>query len=201
MAFQLPVKLIEFLAPRIIEHARKTPYSHLQGYMQRFWLIRPPRRRVLRFSARVHHILRSDLDRDVLHDHPAPSISVIMLRSYKEIMPRDQRQHPANDVGDGLVEKWRKPGAIIFRRARSRHRLVLPEGTTVWTIFIFLGDKTQAWGFYTPAGWVWWREFLNEWEGLTEEEIRRAEHRLGHPPNIPPGVIVHPDDVPWRLAA
>lgn len=52
----------------LIARSAKTPYFHLEGYMERFWLL-PYGWYVI--AARVHHILKSDDDR-AFHDHPWP---------------------------------------------------------------------------------------------------------------------------------
>lgn len=75
-------------------------------------------------AERIHSIERSDADRH-FHDHPCASISVILWGGYWEVMPERRNQPYAADVSR-YVRKWRGPGAIVFRRARSRHRLELP---------------------------------------------------------------------------
>ena len=58
----------------LINRSMKTPYIHLKGYMMRYWLIpyNP-----FGIAIRVHHILRSDNERN-FHDHPWPYINVIL---------------------------------------------------------------------------------------------------------------------------
>jgi len=127
------------LVDRIVRRAERTPYLHLDGYMERFWLFRTPL-----VSARVHRILRSDLDRD-LHDHPWDYASVILRGGYLEITESGER--------------WYGPGSVIVRSATPLHRLVLPPGTAATTLFIH-GRKRREWGFATERGWVHWRQYV-----------------------------------------
>lgn len=158
-------------------HAERRPYFDIEDYMCRWWLLggsyqdertdyeRGWRRgwldrligRMVR--ARLHWTLRSDSDRH-LHDHPSWSISIVLWGGYWEITPLDQGQHPGMDM-DHLLAEWRGPGAIVFRRATSRHRLELPEGQTSLSIFI-RGRSCNDWGFYTPDGKVYWKDYLGE---------------------------------------
>lgn len=149
------------IVDRIIARAKRTPYFHLAGYMERFWLFRDHAgegdEHHKRLAARVHHILRSDLDRH-FHDHPWPTISIVLRGGYWEVVPSDQDQHPAFDPYRWR-RVWRGPGAIVFRRARHRHRLEIPEGATAWSLFI-MGRYAKKWGFYTSTGFVYWRTYL-----------------------------------------
>jgi len=161
------------LADRVIAKAQQTPYSNLPGYQNRWWLVPPTTVAGLHFSARVHQILRSDLERD-MHDHPCASISVILKVGYLEHTPWRQSQPPCFD-NQGLTRtRSRRPGAIIFRRATDRHRLTLHGDETCWSIFIFVSRTKLPWGFHTKNGWVWWRTYLDDWLGLESEEVARA---------------------------
>lgn len=46
------------LIDKLIERAKRTPYFHLEGYMERYWLIKPnPKRWFFKdFSIRIHRI-------------------------------------------------------------------------------------------------------------------------------------------------
>lgn len=112
-------------------------------YMRR-WRIGPKRWSGLR----LHHILRSDADRE-LHDHPFWFVSLILRGGYYEHRP------------DGS-QTWYGPGRIVFRRAEDLHRLELGRdrwGVEVpaWT-FVIRGPYAREWGFVTDDGWMpWWR--------------------------------------------
>lgn len=163
------MSLFDRFADRIIaaaESGRLTPYFHIAGYMERFWVVgaRNMHRNndnsafdwgkvggvvyhwMTDFVAiRLHHILRGDHDRHK-HNHPTANVSVVLRGGYWECMPGP----------DGDVVKWRGPGSIVFRRASSLHKLEMPVETTTWSLFIIF-RKTQGWGFLVP-----WKEYLGE---------------------------------------
>lgn len=158
--------LRESVAASLIARAQRDPYSHLPGYMERYWLLRPRRKGGMapigEWGVRIHRILRSDADRH-LHDHPWSCISVVLRGGYWEVMPKDPEQPASDDRRHHIVE-WRGPGAIVSRRAEDRHRLILPEGRDCWSLFI-VGRKDREWGFHDPCApnsWVHWREYVDE---------------------------------------
>ncbi|WP_213308297.1 hypothetical protein [Paraburkholderia sacchari] len=134
-----------------------------------------------RICARAHTILRSDSDRH-LHDHPSWSISIVLDGGYWEICeptrfalcvplmyrgaidsieqgwiaPEHADEH---DYLKALGIHWRKPGAIVFRKATAFHRIVLPRGVVAKSIFI-MGPRTNHWGFLVNSKKVPWREYL-----------------------------------------
>lgn len=136
-----------WLIDRIVARARRTPYVHLEGYMERYWLFRTPW-----LSCRLHVILASDDDR-ALHDHPWHYATVVLRGGYVEVRPRG----PLTRVGIGRVldveRTWIAPGRVLFRRAESLHRLEVPRGQTCLTLF-FHGPRRRTWGFLTPRGWM-----------------------------------------------
>ncbi len=83
-----PSKIIEpdLNFDALINRAMKTPYFHLEDYMERYWLtpFNPNG-----MNIRVHKILSSDSDRH-MHDHPWPSTSIILKQGYWEWLPNDQ---------------------------------------------------------------------------------------------------------------
>lgn len=115
---------------------------HGLPYLRRWWVI--PRNRF--FNIYLHQILKSDDDR-ALHDHPWINCSILLRGSYREITPRG--------------EFVRKAGSLVFRRAKSAHRLVVEDGAEVWTLFI-TGPVIREWGFHCPKGWRHWKQFVNE---------------------------------------
>jgi hypothetical protein len=156
------------LIDRLITKAQQTPYFHLDGYMQRYWLLKPndlkeagekPRRWFARIGIRLHHILRSDLD-DCFHDHPFASISIVLRGGYWEVMPLDPDQPSDLDPWCRRMV-WRGPGAIVLRRAKDRHLLLLETGRTCWSIFIMgKKKKTTSWGFYPLSGFIHHKKYL-----------------------------------------
>jgi hypothetical protein len=143
-----------WLADRIIARAQRTPYFHLDGYMNRWWLFRIGRGPVdysghvmpRWLGGRVHQILRSDSDRHS-HCHPWPYLTIILRGGYweeREFPPGVDRWKAAcraagwasevkrhwlyGDNGAGYVyrtTRWHGPGSILFRRSSDRHRLIL----------------------------------------------------------------------------
>lgn len=119
-------------------------------YLRRFVLARTPWG-----SAYLHHIVRSDADR-CLHDHPWNALIVILWGGYQE-----ELSLPA----DGRVETiLRRPGSVRRFPATTKHRVLLRErnGREVpaWTLCL-VTRKVREWGFWTPAGWMQWRTFLD----------------------------------------
>ncbi|MBY0274704.1 hypothetical protein K2Z84_05150 [Candidatus Binatia bacterium] len=142
---KLPIP--DWLIDAIVRRAKRRPYAHLTGYMERYWLFR-----TRWLACRLHVILRSDDDR-ALHDHPWDYATVILRGGYTEITPNPFR------LWD---EPWRpiaqrreriEPGRVLFRRVESLHRLEVPDGSTCLTMF-FTRPKRRTWGFQTPQGWV-----------------------------------------------
>ncbi len=155
----------------LIAHAKKTPYFDLEGYMERWWVIKP--RSWLPFASRIHHILRSDLDRH-LHDHPWPYLTVILKGGYWEVtfafqkdLIKSSRKYiffHDDTTGIWFKKRYYGPGSILFRRPGTFHRLIVEHGQTAWTWFT-VGPHVQKWGFLTEdKGKVWWREYLNDWD-------------------------------------
>jgi len=96
----------------------------------------------------LHHFLRSDDDR-ALHDHPWPSLGVILEGFYIEHVPR-------NAI-------LRVEGEVVVRAPEDAHRIELLRDNNgqeipVWTLFL-VGKRIREWGFHCPKGWVHWRDF------------------------------------------
>lgn len=152
----------------LIEKAQKTPYTHLEGYMNRWWVNAP--REGVDTTARIHQILRSDDDRH-LHDHPWDYTSVILRGSYIE-----ERVIPGGVYhGAVRVKELFKAGDVLQRKATDAHKLVLPDGP-VWTLFI-CSDYKQGWGFLTPQGKVPWRTYLGA-EAVKEYESKNPFSKM-----------------------
>ena len=163
---------------RIIARAERTPYDHLAGYMNRYWLVQPSRW-TFGIGVRVHHILRSDNDRD-MHTHPWWNVSLILRGSYWEVMPGTLGQ-PGVHVG-GYVNlhepfriEQRKPGRLVFRRRTSRHKLMLFRGP-VWTLMVTGPDKGLGWGYVVPGVGLIDR---NDYDVFLARERRLAHRRRG----------------------
>lgn len=136
-------------------------------------------RLLTRFIAiRAHVTMRSDSDRH-LHDHPWWSVSIVVSGGYWEVCRPTIRAYKKPDHYRTLLANishylptpeicehaesfgifWRRPGAVVFRRASDAHRLILPFGLHAHSLFV-MGRKTNAWGFYTERGKVGYREYF-----------------------------------------
>ena len=121
---------------------RRPPDFTIQNdYLLRWHLV--PRNRW--FNIYLHNIRHSDDDR-ALHDHPWWNVSIIIKGSYRELTREGLRYWP----------RW----SMIFRSATRAHRLIVPDDSAVWTLFI-TGRKVRTWGFHCPKGWIPWTEFVN----------------------------------------
>lgn len=117
------------------------------------------------FAVKVHNILLSD--DACLHDHPWSFISVILRGSYLE--------HQTKKVwkpifGRGLwkevkIARYFGAGHILWRPKNTIHRLQLLEKDgkpqTAWTLVITF-RKVKEWGFFTPKGFINWREYNDD---------------------------------------
>lgn len=153
--------IFQHVANRIILRAMRTPYWHLPGYMNRYWLV--PFRTTrsghgsgpvnffkrpiawllqrLNVAVRVHHIMSSD-DR-VFHDHPWNYCTVILRGGYFECTPH----FDSSGIYAGEKAKWCGPGTVLFRKAKHWHRLEIDHSVgPCWTLFIS-GPWKQRWGF------------------------------------------------------
>ncbi len=146
--------------------ARRPPDKNIGGpvrpYMRRWWLF--PRNRW--FNIYLHDFRRPDDDR-ALHDHPWPSLSVLLqgdlIETYAPIPAL--AAEPAHQRTRLLT-----PGAIVWRGPRFAHRLSLTwhprtlEPVPAITLFI-VGPRVREWGFWCPknspaGGWRLWRKFV-----------------------------------------
>lgn len=138
----------------LIERVKATPYQHLDGYMERYWLLNPyesmhglPRLDGVPISMRLHHILRADRERH-LHSHPWVAASLILRGSYVE----------TRLVEGEHVERRYEVGDTNVLDANTFHKIgwVSPGG--VWTLFT-MGPKVASWGFLVDGKVVPWREY------------------------------------------
>jgi hypothetical protein len=153
--------MFERIVDWLIARAMKTPFVHLEGYMNRYWLLPYgwffKRKGLFDWAARIHQILRSDDDR-AFHDHPWNYVTVVLRGGYWEVRP----QYDSWGLYTGNTRVWYGPGSILFRPAKSWHRLEIPEGKDAWTLFI-TGTWVQKWGFMPNPKWkIRYEEYLKE---------------------------------------
>jgi len=167
-------RLLNAVIGRLVRRAMRTPYSHLPGYMDRFWLV-PYRNpdaghgcgpvpffkrplvwllQRLGVAIRIHHILRSD-DARAFHDHPWWYCTILLRGGYTEVRPVY-----ASGIYVGSTRRRHSAPAILFRRAQAWHRLEIDRGESAWTLFI-TGPYKNKWGFLVqPAYKQYWRDYV-----------------------------------------
>lgn len=161
--------VMDRLAGAVIRQAQRTPYRHLLHadgslYMGRWWLFR-----TRWLSARVHHIASPDYDRH-MHDHPFSFVSIILRGEYVENRP--QKVEPCF-IGNGrdweaCTKLLRTTGSVAYRRCTQRHLISWVSDGGAWTL-VFMTPKRQWWGFYTPAGKVFWQDYCSVHDASEQE--------------------------------
>lgn len=139
--------------------ARRKPYRkghlfHADGslYMERWSLFE-----MRWLSARLHHITTHDYDR-ALHDHPWNFASIVLRGGYVENRPETVEPCFEGDA-ERCSQTYRMAGSIAFRRATDRHAITSVLRNT-YSLFIY-GRALQWWGFYTPSGKVYFRDYAS----------------------------------------
>lgn len=152
------------IARRIIARAQRTPYMHLPGYMNRWWLFNPYQkadgeiigRRGLRAwlpSIRVHEILRADTA-EHMHDHPWDARTIILDGGYFELVEE-------YDARTGAGLELRLQGETRAIRYGEYHHITRVLGRSCFTLF-FTWKYVGTWGFKVDGHKVQWREYLAE---------------------------------------
>jgi len=104
-------------------------------YITRLHIIKTPW-----FAVCLHWLNKPDPD-PYLHDHPVSFLSVILRGAYTEVtMSGFQNNYWFN-----------------FVRATDTHRIIAVRPKTL--TLCFMGPKTQDWGFFTPEGKVYWKDY------------------------------------------
>lgn len=142
----------------LIRRAMRTPYIHIDGYMNRWWLFNPydPETRQVRWrwlpSVRIHHILREDRDSH-MHDHPWDARTVILRGWYLEAKERPQIPAAGFQSYDAWLHArntpaWRymMPGDTAPVLFNEFHRIAQVSDGGVFTLFI-TGPYLGEWGF------------------------------------------------------
>lgn len=176
------------LADRLIGLAKRTPYFHLPGYMNRYWLV-PPKRVIVREEfehdedGHIVGIATSDDNTGPVRFRERPFAWLLqqfgicirvheILRSDNGTDPHDHPWPYLSIVLKGGYVEYRfndeceitsagkhGVGSVLLRRARSLHLLVVEPGKTCTTLFI-MGPKSQSWGFLTrDRGKINWRDY------------------------------------------
>lgn len=131
-----------------------------EAYLIRYFLWKPKKGD----KYYLHHIVRSDHDRSE-HCHPFNFTSFILWGGYYEIA--DNQQEDLHRLYDAInprkayiglkpewkpynneeVIRWFGPFSILHRKAAWRHRLLLKNDRSAWTI-VKRSPKLREWGFY-----------------------------------------------------
>lgn len=143
------------VADAIIARAMCTPFFHLPGYMERWWVFNPyqdshgqiiERSWLMRClpSIRVQHIMRADNERH-RHDHPWNARTFILRGWYME----DRKGAPLRCCLEGTTARL---------GYGEYHRIVEVSPGGVWTLFITWKHQ-GTWGFEVDGKKIPWREY------------------------------------------
>lgn len=114
-------------------------------YVRRLRIVQTPW-----FGIYLHDILAPD-EQDP-HDHPWAFLGIILNGAYIERYGSTDRAKSLQDYS-------------LIRQRFSVRRVPLDQChriTHVWPgtkTLIVVGPRRQEWGFYTPSGWVLWKEY------------------------------------------
>lgn len=160
------------LVQRIIDRAKKTPYSVIASrdgkreYMRRYWLFNPydqvTRKRKypwIPMSIRIHEIMLPD-DDEHLHDHPFDAQTIILRGWYLEERDEEvQNSFCAETVtGPGWVRAM-SPGDTAPVLFGDFHRIAAKSAEPVVSMFITFKER-GTWGFDVDGVKVPWDEYL-----------------------------------------
>lgn len=164
----------KWLAIKLLVCAFGKPYTHLPGYMKRWWLIKHPDikgerdfgtvrnwlRNFYPVYARFHQILRADDGRDH-HDHPFDFTSIILAGWYTE-----ERVMPT-----GIIQTFTYgQGEVNSVKRGEFHRIVAVSEGGVVTLVFHGKKKHGTWGFLVDGKWIPWRKYHNV--DLMPHEVR-----------------------------
>jgi hypothetical protein len=108
------------------------------------WYVTP---RSSQANVYFHVQVKDDPDRP-LHDHPWDNMSTILAGGYIEHI----QSHPPH--GETIL-LTRRPGDVVFRRAKEAHRLFMPAGVPYTMTQFTTGPKIRSWGFWDlKRGWL-----------------------------------------------
>jgi len=140
-------------ARRIMNHYKPSEVIRRDGqpeYMLRWCLL--PKNPL--GNIYLHFILQPDMD-EHLHDHPWPSLGLILDGCYIETI--------GDELGFPVRQVTRNRGDIIARSATQCHRIArLPEAAAITIMLI--GPRQRSWGFWRTKGptsrWVHQRDYF-----------------------------------------
>jgi hypothetical protein len=114
------------------------------------------------FALVLHWIKRPDPE-PWLHDHPISFLSIVLRGWYFE----DRQKYRE----DGTGWRWSSGLRYWINRVRAseddRHTIKACHPKTL--TLCFMGPKTREWGYHTPEGWVYWKDYNDrKYKGKTQ---------------------------------
>jgi hypothetical protein len=115
----------------------------------------------------LHWFCRSDDDRDP-HDHPWDFRTLVLWGGYVD---EQWNSFDNNGFNGRWVNGYEPMGFLAYRlrKAEHLHRVQLMPGRTSWSL-LFISPKRRGWGFYTPNGWVGWRDYFGAGASSIDEQ-------------------------------
>lgn len=115
-------------------------------YLDRLRLVQTPW-----FGVYLHHIHRPDRDRDP-HDHPWWFASLVLAGGYtEEVWPQKTRRRIYH------MTRTRRRWSLRCLSRDAAHMITDVAGP-LWTL-VLVGPRRDDWGFWTPDGFVGWRDY------------------------------------------
>lgn len=108
------------------------------------------------FAICVHWINKPDAEPH-LHDHPVSFLSLILRGWYEEERITHVHLPSLGYIGDETRSGRRTWWNYIKASSGDRHRITQVRPGTV--TLCFMGPKKREWGFHTPEGWVYWKDY------------------------------------------
>lgn len=104
------------------------------------------------FAVCLHWINGPDAEPH-LHDHPVSFLSIILRGCYREKRVLLRRR---------MFGSFKRAWWNFVRACREdRHRIISVSSGGCLTLCL-MGPKRQDWGFHTPGGWVYWKDYNRE---------------------------------------
>jgi hypothetical protein len=153
-----------WVVKHLFEYAKRRPYTHLDGYMERYWLFNgyePETYRKKFFdwlpSIRIHKILRADRDY-FMHDHPWDARTIILRGWYCE-----EQLYVHTNGNESISTTKRLPGDTRLIKFGEYHSIyaVPPEG--VLTLFISYRYRGK-WGYWVNGRKIYHKTFRQSQE-------------------------------------
>lgn len=118
-------------------------------YLRRLRIVQTPW-----FGVMLHRIYLPDTDNDP-HDHPWVFWSLVLKGGYDEALFRLRKgSGRAWFIGIKIHDRW-----SLHRMGKTNaHRILSVRPGTV--TLVFHGRRQSSWGFYTPHGYVDWKDYV-----------------------------------------